>query len=169
MLDRIRRPGNRTSVAIEQLAVMHQIGISNKTLNNKGNHMSSTLNQHRSRFGFHPCDYALFCKLKYLHKHYWIALRQFHTWHRWFRKQPQNRDGTEPKYCQPFVKNQPWAKPIKAGFKLYPRTVLDHEVIEIYQSARTPSAEPVEALSLETVKAIEALFAKVQLSMEANK
>ena len=131
--------------------------------------MSSTFNQHRSRFGFHPCDRTLFGKLKYLHKHYWIAVRQFHTWHRWFRKQPQNRHGAEPKYCQPFVKNVPWAKPVKSGFKLYPRTVLDHDVIELYQLARAPSLEPVQSYSPETVAAIEALYEKVQLHLEENK
>ena len=131
--------------------------------------MSSIFDQHRSRFGFHPCDYTLFLKLKYLHKHYWIAVRQFHTWHRWFRKEPQNRIGTEPKYSQAFVENVPWAKPVKAGFKLYPRTVHDHGVIELYQSARVPSREPVESFSPETVAAIEALFAKVQQEVEARR
>ena len=131
--------------------------------------MSSTFNQHRSRFGFHPCDYTLFLKLKYLHKHYWIAVRQFHTLHRWFRKEPQNRIGTEPKYCQAFMENVPWAKPVKAGFKLYPRTVHDHGVIELYQSARVPSREPVESFSPETVAAIEALFVKVQQEVEARR
>lgn len=131
--------------------------------------MSSTFNQHRSRFGFHPCDYTLFLKLKYLRKHYWIAVRQFHTWHRWFRKEPQNRIGTEPKYSQAFVENVPWAKPVKAGFKLYPRTVHDHGVIELYQSARVPSREPVESFSPETFAAIEALFVKVQQEVEARR
>ena len=130
--------------------------------------MSSTFNQHRSRFGYHPCDYSLFVKLKYLHKHYWIALRQFHTWHRWFRKEPQNRIGLEPKYCKPFVSNERWIKAVKVGFKIYPRTVLNHNLIELYRSARTPSADPVEPFSQETITAIENLLANVQLHFEGQ-
>ena len=128
--------------------------------------MSSTVNQHRSRFGFHRCDYSLFRKLKYLHKHYWNTVRRFHTWHRWIRKEPQNRHGAQPKYCRVFVKNQPWVKPVKTGFKLYPKTVCDRDVLELYRTARIPSPQPVEAFSPEVVAAIESLFEEVQLEVE---
>jgi len=46
---------------------------------------------HRSRWGYHPCDYATFLKLRQLHKAYQKALRQYHEWLRWSRKAPQNR------------------------------------------------------------------------------
>ena len=126
--------------------------------------MSSNLENEklRSRFGYHPCDYELYLKLKFLHKHYWIAVRQFHHWHRWFRKEPQNRIGPEPKYCSAFVENRTWAKPVKAGFKIYPRMILDHRLIETFKLARMPVQEPVEEFESDLVKRIETLYTKVK-------
>ena len=45
----------------------------------------------RSRWGWHPCDYATFVLLKRLHAAYWRALRRYATWQRWHRKMPHNR------------------------------------------------------------------------------
>ncbi len=45
----------------------------------------------RSRWGWHPCDYATFALLKRLHAAYWTALRQYAAWKRWHRKMPHNR------------------------------------------------------------------------------
>jgi hypothetical protein len=45
----------------------------------------------RSKWGWHPCDYATFALLKRLHTAYWRALRQHATWKRWQRKMPHNR------------------------------------------------------------------------------
>ena len=119
----------------------------------------------KSRFGFHPCDYELYTKLKFLHRIYWETLRQFHTWHRWYRKQPQNRIGTEPSYCSCFVQNTPWVKAVvrdgKRGFRRYPRKVVDHQVIDLYHAARMPSELPQESFSAEDVSAIENLYATV--------
>lgn len=134
----------------------------NKTINNEGRNMPSKSQNHQSRFGFHPCDYELYSKLKFLHKHYWITVPKFHKWHRWFRKEPQNRDGPEPKYCEEFVENCRWAKPVKAGFKIYPKKLSDRGVIEKYIKARTPSPEPVEAFTPEVIKEIESLFEAVK-------
>lgn len=44
-----------------------------------------------SRFGFHPCDYATYRKLKFLNMIYQRAVRLAHAWERWKRKDPQNR------------------------------------------------------------------------------
>ena len=49
-----------------------------------------------SRFGFHPCDYATFVKLKRVHKGYHEALRKVAAHRRWARKMPHNRNGPEP-------------------------------------------------------------------------
>lgn len=46
---------------------------------------------HKSRFGFHPCSYEMFLKLKALNRMYWEALHQQAAWHRWERKEPHNR------------------------------------------------------------------------------
>jgi hypothetical protein len=46
---------------------------------------------HRSRWGFHPCDYATFLLLKKLNVLCERARRQFAAWQRWHRKMPHNR------------------------------------------------------------------------------
>jgi hypothetical protein len=45
----------------------------------------------RSRWGFHPCDYPNFRKLKFLNQVYLEALRRAHAWARWERKDPHNQ------------------------------------------------------------------------------
>ena len=45
----------------------------------------------QSRWGFHPCDYATFRKLKFLRHLHQKALRMAHAWECWNRKDPHNR------------------------------------------------------------------------------
>ena len=45
----------------------------------------------KSRFGFHPCDYTTYLKLKNIKKWYYEWLRAAASWERWHRKEPQNR------------------------------------------------------------------------------
>jgi hypothetical protein len=45
----------------------------------------------QSRWGFHPCDYQVFLKLKRIHKAYWEGLRKLAAWQRWHGKLPANR------------------------------------------------------------------------------
>jgi hypothetical protein len=45
----------------------------------------------QSRWGFHPCDYQTYRKLKFLNQVYLRALRLAHAWTRWKRKDPHNR------------------------------------------------------------------------------
>jgi len=49
------------------------------------------MNTFQSRWGFHPCDYHVFLKLKRVHKAYWEGLRKVAAWRRWERKRPCNR------------------------------------------------------------------------------
>jgi hypothetical protein len=46
---------------------------------------------YQSRWGFHPCDYPTFLKLKRIHKAYWKGLCILAAWQRWSRKLPHNR------------------------------------------------------------------------------
>jgi hypothetical protein len=119
----------------------------------------------KSRWGFHPCDYEFFLKLKRLHKWYWQTVYDFHRWHRWWRKEPQNRTGPEPSYCRAFVEDKIWRKPVRMhgedGFRLYPKSVVDRGVVSLYQAARMPQAEPVQPFDTETRAAIESLYDKV--------
>ncbi|MEK6235102.1 MAG: hypothetical protein N2C14_10340 [Planctomycetales bacterium] len=123
---------------------------------------TSTTNQ--SRWGYHPCGYDVFLMLKRLRSRYWRTVYEFHCWNRWRRKDPKNRRGAEPLYCKDFVENKTWFKPVtvrgEAGFKVYPKTVVDHGVLALYQSARLPQSEHVEPFDQETLAAIHALYLK---------
>src|SRR5260370_28023809 len=45
----------------------------------------------QSRWGFHPCDYLTYRKLKFLNQVCLRAIRLAHAWERWQRKDPHNR------------------------------------------------------------------------------
>ena len=87
-------------------------------------------------------------------------------------KRPENRIGNEPKFCAIFVNNRPWLKPItrngEQGFKRYPKTVLDHDVIRLYHEARMPQAEPVDLFSDQQIAAIKRLYEKVHDHFETK-
>jgi len=54
--------------------------------------MNATVNNViQGKYGFHPCDHATYLKLKLIHKVYWQAIFAMAAWHRWDRKEPQNR------------------------------------------------------------------------------
>jgi hypothetical protein len=44
-----------------------------------------------SRWGFHPCDYQTYRKLRFLNQVCLQAIRLAHAWQRWHRKDPHNR------------------------------------------------------------------------------
>jgi hypothetical protein len=46
---------------------------------------------HKSRWGYHPCDYETFLLLKKLNACFLRALHRYTAWKRWSRKQPHNR------------------------------------------------------------------------------
>ena len=52
---------------------------------------NKTVEIHESRWGFHPCDYETYSKLKAINKWYWDTIRAQADWDRWKRKEPQNR------------------------------------------------------------------------------
>jgi hypothetical protein len=128
--------------------------------------MTSSSTPFQSRWGFHPCDYEFFLKLKRLHKWYWQTLYDFHRWHRWWRRLAANRIGSEPKCCPAFIVDQMWHKSVQVrgekGFKLYPRTVVDHGAVNLYQLALRPQLEPVPPFDARTIALIEALYEEVQ-------
>ena len=133
--------------------------------------MTTQTNAFQSRWGYHPCSYDLFLKLKYLHKWYWQTVFDFHRWHRWKRKDMQNRKGPEPAYSEVFIEDIIWYKPVKYhgidGCKVYPKRVVDQGIVELYRSARMPQSEPVEPFDDETAKRIETLYQKVKMDRSA--
>lgn len=46
---------------------------------------------HKGRWGFYPCSYELYRKLKRLNFLAFMARRRLASWERWNRKEPQNR------------------------------------------------------------------------------
>lgn len=79
-------------------------------------------NVFKSRWGFHPCDYATFLKLKEINKWWWKFLHERAAWERWNNKWPKNRHGSEPEFSPYFNKdNCSW--------------------VEDYQNARQPKEE----------------------------
>jgi hypothetical protein len=95
--------------------------------------MNLSSNNCQSRWGYHPCDYQLFCKLRLLHKWYWRNVYDFHRWLRWSRRLPHNRQGAEPTFCAVFVFNEPTFKPV----------LIHNDIVDLYREARTPQPEPV--------------------------
>ncbi len=69
---------------------------------------------HKSRWGFHPCDYETFLKLRRIHKAYHAGLILLARWRRWRAKMPHNRRGPEP--VVPAVIREICAAPVAAAF-----------------------------------------------------
>src|SRR5262245_19500805 len=61
----------------------------------KGQTMATTV-AHRGRWGYYPCPYELYRKLKRLNLLALHARRRSAAWERWYRKLPHNRKGQEP-------------------------------------------------------------------------
>ena len=72
---------------------------------------------YQSRWGFHPCDFAHYRKLKRVHAAWWQGRRLAAKWRRWHAKRPENR-GPEPVVPDVF------------------REILRSEIVEEFQRAR---------------------------------
>lgn len=117
------------------------------------------VNEFQSRWGYHPCNRETFLKLKRLHKAFWWHLRRSVAAERWNAKRPENRRGKEPQYLPTFAVPKKWSK-WGDCYGMF-RKVEEHQVRQLFQQARRPSATPVTVFSLETVRQIEAWLADV--------
>lgn len=143
----------------------------------------------QSRWGFHPCDYATYRKLKLIHLVYQKAVRMAHAWQRWKRKDPQNRvvrrrirndrgqtvgyepaiPLAEPAFCQVFSQKILEKRQVDKAGKFFREGFLDEKMItddfgiaEDYRAARKPVKESeVRPLRL-SVEAIDALYEQAQ-------
>ena len=123
----------------------------------------------RSRWGYHPCDYTTYRKLKFLNQVYLRAVRLARAWARWTRKDPHNRvmrrrirnekgqtigygppvPLPEPGLCASFSRNVSERRHVdkrgavcREGF-VEERVVTDgHGIAADYASARRPVADP---------------------------
>src|SRR5437764_918694 len=69
---------------------------------------------HQSRWGYHPCNFETYLKLRRLHQAYHDGLRLLARWRRWRAKAPHNRSGPEP--TVPEAVRRVCASPIAAEF-----------------------------------------------------
>ena len=140
---------------------------------------------HKSCWGYHPCSYDLFVKIKKLHKLFTEERTKFYRMCRDLRKARRNRTGnwTEPSrvFCRRYhenwqdthvVHNQGWAgetwqmkmppcpKHPYGYWKTFPARLMGHTLPFLYRNARIPSREPVIPFSDERIMGIEELYAR---------
>ena len=51
---------------------------------------------HHSRWGYHPCNFEMYLKLRKVYKAYWEGRCLLASQRRWRAKLPHNRSGPEP-------------------------------------------------------------------------
>lgn len=148
--------------------------------------MTSTPQVFQSRWGFHPCDYATYRKLKLLNQVYLRSVRLARAWQRWQRKEPHNRvsrrrvrngQGQTVGYGPPVPLAEPPVCPVfsqkvyrtrfvdkkggrqKEGFLEETCLTDDFGVAAAYAAVRRPAAEPgqVRPLGLSAAE-IDALY-----------
>jgi hypothetical protein len=148
----------------------------------------------RSRWGFFPCDYATYRRLKALHAVYQRAVRLAHAWERWRRKAPHNRVSrprlrdeqgrtvgyadpvplAEPPLCPVFSRKEPRHRFVDRKGGSPGETVLDVAVVtddpgvaSDYSAARRPAADPAAVRPLRcTLAVLEELYEKARAWLE---
>lgn len=109
----------------------------------------------KSRWGYHPCSYETFVKIKKLKKAYWLSVYALAQWKRWNNKLPHNR----------VIKR----KGIVIGPMIEPRVcsfILSKEsqrILEDFENARMPKSNPEDVRPLRmSVEWIDEAFKKCQ-------
>lgn len=148
----------------------------------------------RSRWGFHPCDYQTYRKLKILNQVYWQAIRLAHAWARWHRKAPHNRvmhrqirndKGQTIGYEPPVALPEPKICPVfsqkvfeqrhvdkqgnfsREGFQEEKVVTEDFDIPADYASARKPVADLSQVPPLHHIVAeLEELYERVRTWLE---
>jgi hypothetical protein len=145
---------------------------------------------HRSRWGWHSCDYQTFLVLKELNKLCERAQHLHAAWCRWQRKAPHNRvsrravvDEQGHKVGREVVGPRPepplpalfcvrrsvrtlWSadgKPLKEGRLVEKIEFADHGIPEAYRVARKPAATEAEVVALRlTAEEVRRLLERAQ-------
>ena len=152
--------------------------------------MSTIHKVFQSRWGYHPCDYETFRKLKFLHGIHQGAVRMAHAWTRWHRKDPHNRvirrrirneKGQAIGYMEPVSLPEPRICPVflskvqekryrdKRGTD-YPNGFMDEKVVIYdapivadYRAARRPMPSPDAVVALRlSLEEIEQLYQRAR-------
>jgi hypothetical protein len=148
----------------------------------------------QSRWGFHPCEYSTYRKLKFLSLVYQRAVRLAHAWERWKRKDPHNRvsrrrirneQGQTIGYANPVPVAESSICPVfsrkvqqkcfvdkkgnhfKEGFLDEMVVTDDPRIATDYSAARMPVPDPGAVRPLQsTVAEIDALYEKARAWLE---
>jgi hypothetical protein len=102
----------------------------------------------KGRWGYYPCTYELYCKLKRLNFLALCARKRHAVWERWDRKFPENRVSHPPKGTPNRRKTAlaPLPEPVLAPDGLYG---LSRDYIEeSYRAARYPVNTPEEVIPI---------------------
>jgi hypothetical protein len=96
----------------------------------------------KGKWGFYPCTYETYLKLKRIKKWYWETVYAAARYDRWHNKFPHNRKGAEPpKYC-PFVGNRVWGSRGKndLGNHIWGKipNKIDQKLLDLFEQARMP-------------------------------
>ena len=149
----------------------------------------------QSRWGFHPCDYSTYRKLKFLHHVYLKAVQMARAWERWKRKDPHNRvmrrrirndQGqvigyespvplAEPQLCSLFTKKvlekrhvDKHGNVFRDGFHEETLVTDDPGIVLNFSAARRPVKEPSEVRAMRlSAEAIDGLYEQAQQWMRA--
>jgi hypothetical protein len=148
----------------------------------------------QSRWGFHPCDYSTYRKLKFLNQVYLRAICLAHAWARWKRKDPHNRvmrrrirndkghtigyeppvPLAEPRICPTFTQKvlekrhvDKKGNVIRDGFLDEKMVTEDLGIAADYTAARRPVKESTEVQPLRlSMEAIESLYEQARRWLE---
>ena len=141
--------------------------------------MIATLESHKSRHGYHPCDYQTYLKLKELNKYYWITKNAYGKWRRWHNKQPQNRIRYQlikddlgriigRKVLGPIIEPK-----VCPHFRIGPTTnkwhIYEPNLELLYEDARTPNPEPATLFNQEQLDKIDGWFGRVSEWFSGNR
>jgi hypothetical protein len=111
---------------------------------------------HETRWGFVPCDYETYLKLKKAHKLLLRAYQDCKRNIRWNNKEPQNQKGPEPRAPKDFIEHGYHKLDKKHFYGLGFRRVsgpgwqknLYLHILEQYQKARRPVEKPEDVQPL---------------------
>jgi hypothetical protein len=131
---------------------------------------------HRSRWGYHPCDYATYRLIKRLHWLWFRTLRRLAAWQRWNAKLPHNRVIWRRLRAagKPVGWEQvgPWPEPALPAFMVEDRwgkRVIAHAWIDsFYRAAHRPAPEPVESWPLAKIQEIQDLLRQLETWCESR-
>jgi hypothetical protein len=115
----------------------------------------------KSRWGFHPCPYETYLKLKHLKKWFWENVTNYCAYRRWHSKQPQNRIGDQPEFCDVFLSVNAKRYSPSGHWTVAFSLELKEFLMDTFDQVRVPSENLVDSLKETTLQRIDDLYEKV--------